>query len=209
MTAHQQINLYQGARRRRPPVHALQIAAAGLLVVLALAALSIYRWSQVVALEEEAGALAAERDTLEDRVADLTVQVQAVRDDTADGDEFERLQAELAAKRRLLDYLKTGPLAGRDGFSAHLEGLARRTVDDLWLSTIEISQGGSRLRFQGQALAPERVPELIAELGREEAYAGHSFRRLEIRRTAESPDRIHFSLASRPGDDDDSTEDGR
>lgn len=201
----QQINLYRHARRRRPPVHAGQIAAAAVLVLVVLTGLSVHGWWRATALEREASAAEADRDALEQRVSRLSTQLQEARGDADSGGDGrqQRLRAELDAKRGLLAYLEDGPLAERTGFSGHLEGLARRVVDDLWLSLIRLSEGGRRLHLRGHALAPTRVPELIAALGEESPFAGHTFRQLHIRRPEDHPGRIDFELATVPGDPDD------
>lgn len=206
----QQINLYRDPRRRvRQPVDSLHMILTVGLVAVILAALTAHGAWRANTLEREAEILAAEQDTLDARVSELADELRAARADLADTDELERLRAELDAKHRLLDYLDAGPLAERSGFSHHVEGLARRVVDDLWLTTIRLSEGGRQLRLHGRALAAERVPELMTALGREAAYSGHVFRRLRIQRSEDEPGQIRFEIASEPEDDPDSREGGR
>lgn len=195
----QQINLYRDpSKRPRKPVDSLHIlmAIAALAIVLA----SWTGWSlwQAAELEREAEHLAGERDVLDQRVAELTADLGALRDARPDPAEIERLRAELEAKRNLFDYLRDGPLAERTGFSGHIEGLARRVVDDLWLSRIRLTEGGRKLRLNGHALDPRRVPEFIGALGEESSYAGHTFRRLDMRRPEDNPSRLDFEVASEP-----------
>ncbi len=198
----QQINLYRDADKRpRKPVDSLHIAAAAVLTVVVLAGLTAHGWWRATQLEREVETVSADHDELAARVDRLTAEVRDKRDEQVDPERADRLRAELEAKRNLLDYLQDGPLAERTGFSDHVEGLARRVVDDLWLSSIRLSEGGRKLRLHGHALAPERVPELITALGEEPAYAGHTFQRLRIERPEDQPGQVNFELASVPGDD--------
>lgn len=198
----QQINLYRDADKRpRKPVDSVHIALAAALTIVVLAGLSAHGWWRAGALEREQATLSAEHDALGDRIERLTTEVSDKRDAQRDPGRADGLRAEIEAKRSLLAYLREGPLAERTGFSAHVEGLARRVVDDLWLSSIRLSEGGRKLRLHGHALAPERVPELITALGEEPVYAGHTFQRLRIQRPEEQPGQVNFELASEPGDD--------
>lgn len=198
----QQINLYRDdTRRPRKPVDSLHLAAAAAATIVVLAGLSAHGWWQASSLERELESVSAAHDDLSARVDRLATEVGDKKAEQLDPDRVERLRAELEAKRNLLDYLEDGPLAERTGFAEHVEGLARRVIDDLWLSSIRLTEGGRSLRLRGHALAPERVPELIAALGEEPAYAGHTFRRLRIQRPEDQPGQINFELASEPGDD--------
>lgn len=193
----QQINLYQEQfRRRRQALDTVQmtLAIAGLLIVLA----AWGGWEYWRASTAEAR-LEAARDRLvvaEDRVADLRERLAALREELDDNGELARVREEIQAKERLLRYLDEGPLAERAGFSPYLEGLARRTVDDLWLHSIVLRDGGKRLRLEGHALSPASIPELIDALGEESVYRGHAFRALSIDRPEDAHWRVDFVLAS-------------
>ena len=198
----QRINLYQDQfRARRDPTDATHLALWLLLVVVALAALGgLLAWRAQVAEQRLADAR-AQRAAVTERVDGLRARLQSARDAAGTPDaRLADLRAELAAKRRLLDYLRSGPLAERTGFSAHLRGLARRVVEGVWLERITLTRGGARLRIDGHASDPEQVPALMAALGEADAYSGHSFRTLDLRRPEEGGRRIDFVLATQPVD---------
>jgi len=198
----QGINLHQDTdRRARQPVDSVHIAVASVVTLVVLAGLTGYGWWRADRAEAAAAAAAAERDALEQETAALTEELQALRRD-ADRDELAPLRAELAAKRQLRDYLAEGPLAERDGFSSHLQGLARQVVDDLWLTRIDLTAGGSQMRLRGRTLDPDRVPAFISGLRAEAPYEGQIFRRFAIERAEEEPNHLVFDLASEPGDGD-------
>jgi len=193
----QQINLYQEQfRSHRDPLGArtLGLALAALMVVLAAASV----WLHLSAREVESRLAAAEqrRDRVEQQVLAMRSQLEKLQDESAAASEPARLRRELAAKRRLMDYLEGGPLARRDGFSDHLAGLARRVVDDLWFRRIVLERGGDRLRFEGHALEAAHVPQMMAALGEESVYAGHAFRSLVIDRPEDAEWRVDFLLSS-------------
>lgn len=197
----QQINLYQEPfARPRDALAARRLGLALVLLLLALAAVAGAQYLRLQGVEARAAALEDQRRAASERLAQVRERVEAARGAADDGDPAAPLRAELAAKRRLLEYLDSGPIARRGGFSPYLEGLARRTIEGVWLSGIEIRAGGERLRLDGHAVGAERVPALIAALGEEDSYRGHAFRTLAIERPSDADWRVDFVLASRPAD---------
>lgn len=194
----QQINLYQEQfHERRDPLDARHLATGLLLLLVALAAWSGWLYHRADTTSTRLALAEQRRDRVEQQVLALRAQVERSQDQQAGtDDEAVRLRRELAAKRRMLDYLETGPMARRGGFSAHLAGLARRVVDDLWFDRIVYQHGGEKLRFEGHALKAADVPRMIAALGEEPVYAGHAFRSLVIERPEEADWRVDFVLAS-------------
>lgn len=199
----QQINLYADPRqRRRQPVDSVHIAAAAALTLVVLGGLTIYGSWQAETAEQAAAAAADERERLEQESSELTQELQELRATAEEAEDLGPLRSELAAKRRLRDYLAEGPLAERDGFSDHLAGLARRVVDNLWLTRIDLRAGGAELRLRGRTLAPDQVPAFIDALRAESTYSGQVFRRLAIERAEDQPQQLVFDLASEPGNDE-------
>ena len=194
----QQINLYQEQFQiRRDPYAARNLGAGLLLLVVMLAAISVWLHQRADRVAERATAAQSERDRLEQQLLSLRTRLEQ-RNASAAGalDEIGRLRQELAAKRRVLEYIESGPIARRDGFSAHLDGLARRVIEGVWFDRIVFERGGEQLRLEGHALRPGGVPRMIAALGDEPAYAGHAFRSLVIERPADADWRVDFFLSS-------------
>lgn len=200
----QRINLYQDQfRSRRDPTDAGHLALWLLLAVIVLAAISgALAWRARVA-EQRLAEARAQQAAVSERLDGLRARLTAARDEAAAPQgRLSRLRAELEAKRRLLDYLDSGPLAERTGFSPYLRDLARHAVEGVWLERIVLADGGKRLRMDGHATSPERLPALMAGLGEAEAYSGHSFRTLDMRRPEEASERLDFVLATEPVDVD-------
>lgn len=192
----QRINLYQSqVKPQRDRFDTRSLGLLLLVIALGLAAISGFQVWQARQVEARLANVNAEREAASARLA----QLQAAAQDEPDSDaRMQRLRNELAAKRALLDYLEEGAFAERAGFSGYLDGLAQHIVDGVWLSRIELAAGGDRLQLDGHAVEPQRVPGLIAALGRAPAYEGRSFRRLAIDRPEDADWRVDFMLASGP-----------
>lgn len=194
----QQINLYQEQFRvRRDRLDARHLGVMLVLLLMALAGASAWMQQRADETAARAASLQRERDRMEQQVLAMRSRIEERRDEATGGDDrAARLRRELAAKQRLLEYLESGPMARRDGFSTHLSGLARRVIDDLWFDRIVLEQGGRKLRLEGHSLRAEGVPRMIAALAGERAYADHAFRSLVIERSEDGDRRVDFVLAS-------------
>jgi hypothetical protein len=193
----QRINLYQERfRHRRDYTDARHLGAGLLLVALVLAGVSGFMAWRAQNAQARATDLAEQRDAVQQQLTTVRGEVEQARAAREPSAEQAGLRAELAAKKRLMAYLKRGPLANRDGFSAHLAGLARRQVDDLWLRRIALKAGGTSLQLAGSTLGPEQVPAFIGRLAETPAFQGHTFRTLRIERAEKDATRLDFLLSS-------------
>jgi len=197
----QQINLYQEQfRHRRDFLDARHLALVLVVGLVLLAADSTYLdWSAGRAAAR-ADTVAATRTAVQQRLQKTQAQLRQAQARAGSDQRLASLHAELDAKQQLLDYLQRGPLTASTGFSPFLRGLARQHVPGVWLDTIEVDAGGEHLRLEGHALAPRRVPQLIAALGDQPAYSGHTFRTLSIDRPKDHDHRVDFVLASKAAD---------
>lgn len=194
----QQINLYQEQFRvRRDRLDARHLGVLLVLLLMVLGAASAWMQQRADETAGRAATLQRERDRLEQQVLAMRTRIEERRTEVTDGDDrTARLRRELAAKQRLLEYLESGPMARRDGFSTHLAGLARRVIDDLWFDRIVFEQGGRKLRLEGHSLQTGGVPRMIEALAEEKVYVGHAFRSLVIERPEDGDQRVDFVLSS-------------
>ncbi len=201
----QHVNLYQGEfRPRRDPTDALHLALALLVVVVLLLLISGYQAWQAQRAQQRLSQARAQQQAAQTRTDELRTALQQARQsDSGAQTEGEQLRREYAAKQRLLGFLDDGPLAADAGFSGHLQGLAERVVDGVWLERIQLAQGGRRIRLDGHARQPDQIPAFMASLGRAAAYSGRKFRTLRVER-GDDGEAVAFVLAS----DRVATEDG-
>lgn len=191
----QQINLYLPIFRGE-----LQpFSAQTMLYVLAgvAAVLMLYygyaSWSLGPMKKELASAQQQHSDALK-RLETLGQQAQANQKDAALEQEVARLSAERDAKQQAFNNLTGEGLGNTKGFSAQIEGLARRRVEGVWLTNISIGEGGASFALNGGTLAPESVPVLLQALGKEPVFKGVEFKTLLMERSEKQPGRVNFTL---------------
>jgi hypothetical protein len=83
----------------------------------------------------------------------------------------------------LLRELQAGVMGDSAGYSEYLRAFARRTVQGLWLTGIQIAEGGAQLTMSGRALQADLVPVLIGRLKQESVLRGRPLEALAITRS--------------------------
>lgn len=194
----QQVNLYQPILRAEKRLFSAAAIGAGLLVLVAsLAAMSAYTaWqarraeATVAALEQQEAA----RLLLMERAGNATGGI----DESALQSELVVLANAIAARERAL--AAVGASAATAGFAVGLEALGRPPMDGLWLRRIVIDPARGGLALQGATRDPELVPAYLRALRGEQALAGATFDRFELRRAGpdEEPAAVVFTVAA-PG----------
>ncbi|MEE9280435.1 MAG: hypothetical protein V3V67_09700 [Myxococcota bacterium] len=192
----QQVNLLHGEFDLAFPLFAETLMPA-LGAVLALL-LSLYGYSlwQTKKLEWQIQSLEANKKSQEALLTELERRMGNRSPDARLAAEVAALDLTVGGKNRLLEALASHGLANREGFSEHLLGLARQRVEAVWLTRIQISNGGNTLVLGGSALTPEAVPQFIEQLAPEPAFVGREFEALLMRVPEEGPPIIDFALST-------------
>lgn len=194
----QHLNFYDQLDKTVVPLfsakrQALVIAFVAVIMVIIYAALlsnkmgisneleQLQRQQQLVASELEQ--LQAKKSRLE-RDSDLTAEISY-------------LQNSIAFRRRLLVSIDPGDQSAENGFSAHLQGLARQHIKGMWFTEIQLQQGGRQLALMGETKAPEYVPRYVQKLTREEIFEGHQFRVLRLTTAETNSGLINFELRAK------------
>jgi hypothetical protein len=179
----QQVNLYQPIFRRQRKVFSavtmLQVAA---VVLLGLALLYGYSRIQAAAVRDDLATLAAQRDAAQAQLDRLSAELAARRDTSLLLARLQQAEQSLATRRRLLRWLGEQGVDRSDGFSAHVEGLARQHRPGLQLTAIGLAGSGRQVRLAGRTADAAELVRFLRRLGAEPAFAGVEFRDVRILR---------------------------
>lgn len=191
----QNVNLYSqekpaSAGPGRRQMLALAAAALTLCILHAgYAAYQLWRGGEKLRLAEQT-ALLAEQQLAEQQA----VFVEPVLDPQLPLDLAEQ-QAANQQLQRTLDYLKLLSAEQSAGFVAPLQALSERhPPDGLWLSRIELLNGGEAMRLQGYVQDQELLPLYLHSLGQSEVFRGREFARFDMLRNPEGL--LTFTLSS-------------
>ncbi len=195
----QQVNLYQPPQRARMGglTGATALAVLGVVIGLLGSAWGYAAWSHARERAALAG-LQAQELAEQAQVETLRARHPERKPSKALAAEVERLDRQVAQRRRLLAALSGAEVGNTTGFSAHLEGLARQHVEGMWLEDVVLGRGGRTVALSGRAMAPELVPVYVGRLARESPFKGNQFNQLVIRQSHEDPILVEFGVGT-PG----------
>ncbi|MDW8469727.1 MAG: hypothetical protein RML56_12890 [Burkholderiales bacterium] len=179
----QQINLFSPIFLKREKHFSAQAMAWGLAIVAAgLGVLYAFAWF-------EHRALAKSVREYETRVAEQRAQYakaaqQLLSEDARKALEAEatRLAQEIARRRALLESLHAGELGNAEGVSSYFAALARRARHGVWVTGVEISEGGAEFAVNGRMLGAELAPAYLRALGEEDVMRGRRIAELKLAR---------------------------
>ena len=193
----QQVNLYQASYSWEddalPAAMVLKIVGAAAALFLVLWLVDLVRTSSVTSTRD---AQAARMQELQAQLAEYSERAGRLVSDNSISSRVTELHEQLASKRRLLEALSSREAGNDEGFSSHLTGLARQTVDGVWLRSIAIGKGGHSLMLSGSTLSATAVPDLLQRLGEAPAFSGRQFRTFRLELSEARPDAIDFVLAT-------------
>ena len=192
----QQINLYQPVfRHQRKVFSTTTMAQIVLVITLGLAAIYAFGTWQSAALERDVIALEAQRQDTQSRFDALGRTLSASRDDKGLLEQIRLAQAEVEAKRRLLQWLGERGSDRPTGFATHLAGLARQHQPGLWLSRIRIADRGRSVALEGNTRDPAGLVRYLRRLGKEPAFKGLEFLTVRLERTPAEPQHMDVQVA--------------
>ena len=194
----QQINLYQPVFRKQKKVFsALAMLQVGFFSVLLFSLSGAYSYFQLRELQEQEQASASRLENMQRQIAALqstNSDQSAIRLLDA---EINRLTREIENKKQLADALSRGAYANTEGFSKHLEAIARQHVEGSWLTSIDLHEGGTILYMNGVTYSAELLPVYLQRLLQEDIFSGTSFNVLGMERSDENDAEITFQVGTK------------
>lgn len=176
----QNINLYQGARRRRA-----WLTRSGLVTIALLFTAGVAGLMQVERQRQQQLKLANEDAAR--AVARLEKQLGGGPEATQQAVEvLKKSEDEVAALEAVATRLTSGALGRTTGFTAPLRALASSRTDGVWLTGVWFDNNGGQLALEGKAMDAARVPLLIERLRALPQFAGTSIATLDLKPAEEA-----------------------
>lgn len=175
------INLYDPSLRRQRQ----RLTAANLLfaaVVLATLMLGWGAWARIQAsgLAEDAAMLNSQTQAARDESVALGNQMASQKPDPKLELDIASIKELLGVRQGILDALGHDGASGSSGYSDYLRGLARQSVNGLWLTGFSVATDSAHLEIRGRTLDPALIPEYIRRLNAEAAFRNHRFAALTV-----------------------------
>jgi len=199
----QQINLFNPQFLEKKKYFSAEAMTQALgLLVLGMAAFYGFAFWQDRNLARQIGESGRAYEQQKQQFTKVTAELSPEKREAQLDQDLKSIEAAIALRQSLLRGLGTGGLAGPAGYSEYLRAFARQTVQGLWLTSIQITEGGDQLTMSGRALQPDLVPVLIGRLKQESVLRGRPLEALAITRSAAGKDAaraiVDFTVSS-PG----------
>ncbi len=188
----QQVNLLiDDLRPQRVILTAVQaLMGVGLFAVL-LTVMSTYQWFGISEVAVQRDVLAKQLAVLADSNARTRASINLVEDPNLAAAVAD-LRAQLQSRELLVAALGGNPNGHSAGFAEHLDELASNTQPGLWLTDVELTEGGSRIRLAGMTTDAVLVPRFLKGLGGGTQFVGHRFDTFEL--AAGETGALHFTI---------------
>jgi hypothetical protein len=183
----QQVNLYQpilGAEKRLFSAHTIGVALAALaLCLIGVAGFARWRTTRI----ERAVVTVSQQETQALALAARANAANQPGTSLADLDAQARHSTEeIAAREYALNIVRRGSGDAHSGFAARLEAIGRRQVEGVWLTSLVMATGDSRLAFSGAATDARLISGWLASLEEESALNGAYFDKVSIKQVADA-----------------------
>lgn len=173
MTRH--INLYDPAlRRQRRWLDTRRLALAAGAIAACLVAWGAWLRLEAGTLSARETELAGEVDAARQQLTTLGTELARRKSDPQSAQERQALDALLERRRQILARLDANAKAPPVAYAEHLRGLARQSMNNLWLTGFAVDQDGD-LEIRGRLLDPGLLPTYIRRLEGEPAFHGRRF----------------------------------
>ena len=170
------------------------------LIVLGLAAFYGFAFWQDRSLARQTGESGRAYEQQKQQFAKVGAELSPEKRETQLDQDLKSIEAAIALRQSLLRELGTSGSPGSAGYSEYLRAFARQTVQGLWLTSIQIAEGGAQLTMSGRALQADLVPVLIGRLKQESVLRGRPLEALAITRgtAGKDPARtvVEFTVSS-------------
>jgi hypothetical protein len=173
----QQINLFNPLFMRKEKYFSTRTMLQSLgLIALGLIAIYVYAWWQ----SSEIGRLAAGSGRQLAAQRDQFVALSGQGRSKLLQAEVARLEADVRARRGVIDVLQGGGLGNSDGFSRYFAAFARRPMHGVWLTGFSVDDNGNVLNIRGRVLHPDLVPAYLKALNEEDVMRGRLVTELKL-----------------------------
>jgi len=197
----QQINLFNPLfLEKKKHFSAVTMTQAIALIVLGLGAFYAFAFWQDRSLARQIAESGRAYEQQKQQFAKITAELSPEKREAQLDQDLKSIEAAIALRRSLMGELGKGGPAGPGGYSEYLRAFARQTVQGLWLTSIQIAEGGGQLTMSGRALQADLVPVLIGRLKQESVLRGRPLEGLAITRSTagKAPGRaiVEFTVTS-------------
>jgi len=167
----QQINLFNPIFKKTSLLLSFQMCSKiiGIFFAVLLGILCYSVWL-VFSLQGHYSALSGQTYQAAQQFSQVVGEIKPMAINTSLKAEITQLETNLGFHEQLIDFLKRHPLGNTKGFSSFLHDLAQYQVKGVWLTQLEIQEGGNELILKGSATSADLIPHFLETLRQSEVF---------------------------------------
>jgi hypothetical protein len=199
----QQINLINPALiKQKDLLTSVNMSMAyGVLIALMLG-FTAYTMQQVSALTATKQQLIVEQEKRQAELAQLTAARAPHAPNQALVAQLALLESKQNVQTQILEIMNRGQASQEKSLAGYMRGLARQTMDGLWLTGFSIDQSNRSVTLRGRTLHAHSLPDYMRQLGQDAVFSGQLFGGLQIKQ----PEKTATKVASQPSSTEAATE---
>lgn len=183
----QQINLYHISLKKKLLLFSFQrLLHASIALVFLLGFIQTYNEYNYYSTQIEFKGKTTQLTESTKRFNTLQTNLPMLKKDPSLTIKLNKLEQDIINKQLVLTILSDKKLGNTEGFTKHFEGLARQSINGLWITRAHFIEGGTILDIQGKSRAPELVPKYLQGLSSESAFKGSEFNDFVIQKNAKT-----------------------
>lgn len=183
----QQINLYHISLKKKLLLFSFQrLLHASIALVFLLGFIQTYNEYNYYSAQIEFKGKTTQLTESTKRFNTLQTNLPMLKKDPSLTIKLNKLEQDIINKQLVLTILSDKKLGNTEGFTKHFEGLARQSINGLWITRAHFIEGGTILDIQGKSRAPELVPKYLQGLSSESAFKGSEFNDFVIQKNAKT-----------------------
>ncbi|MBF0182824.1 MAG: hypothetical protein HQM06_00340 [Magnetococcales bacterium] len=160
----------------------------------------IVLWGHSTYLYWHVSQLQNQEQLLKSRWKQLTAVFPKSEEDPALLERLEGLEKEIKSKKQVLELLSGQRIGNRQGFSAQFTQLARGEWSDIWLTQVQLLDGGRQIVLVGRTLQAKEILDVVRRLSEEGAFKGIQFPYFQVGMLPTAGDHLQqtrFAFATR------------
>jgi hypothetical protein len=193
----QQVNLYQDSIKDQPyrsdfNRYLYSLIAFGLLL-LCISADVLWN-THVMETEVEQGQVNLQSELA--KVALIAAKIPKQEINSRLAAEVSALKSQVDELTQMTELLSANSAAKSPGFSGYLQALSNQVTPEVWLSALFINEQQQIINIDGSTFQPEQIPNFLQQLQKEVIFNGHTFAKLVMEKSKDSPEQMDFKLST-------------
>ena len=191
----QKINLLNALPKRQRDYFSVLILlkALGIFFVLLLI-IYIFAYWNVNKLAKKVDLLKSKHAIATKELVELTEKYPTAANVSKLEKEMASLEKHVCAREKLVSVLKKEGAFNTKGFSPFLIGFAKNIAPGIWLTKIDLNEGGDAIEITGKALNPQLVLAYVKQLNSSSEFEGVTFKVGSLQKSTEEKEIVQFIL---------------